>query len=418
MHVKSISESFVVCVRAFEEGLGALQGHGKVPLSKWNDEIGRLRVWAANIGAQQTGQSSLDFRLRDAPHIHQKFLQLFDDLIEAMNEIHELFPEPENKQPDEHDVTTLDGTNASEYKEDPESEIEQLHESCVNIIDCLFQVSMLVHKPARHINPTGLQLESNSGLRDRSFVLKKFPAADMKVAERLGRANTRRRVYLRHREQQRLGSDKDVDEAEEGSLLSGTATNDFTMLQIGREALQSGTSVTIPPAPKESAGRKPFKCPCCFYIITIAGPQSWAQHVFQDLLAYVCPFLDCPAPEKLYNSKHDWYGHLRASHMSVIDRRVCPLCEASIGTATQFKHHLARHLEDLALFVLPVKAEPTDGGHKRLSAPSNWGIPYYDEQHPATEGRKKRKRETNIQKEKSGIVALAPPRFQMSFGSY
>lgn len=29
----------------------------------WMDELGRLRVWAANTGALHTGQSSLDFQL-------------------------------------------------------------------------------------------------------------------------------------------------------------------------------------------------------------------------------------------------------------------------------------------------------------------------------------------------------------------
>jgi hypothetical protein len=40
----------------------------EVSVRKWEDELGRLRVWAANIGAHQSGQSSLDYRLRDASH--------------------------------------------------------------------------------------------------------------------------------------------------------------------------------------------------------------------------------------------------------------------------------------------------------------------------------------------------------------
>ena len=32
------------------------------------DEIGRFRVWAGNLGALQKGHSSLDYRLRDSPN--------------------------------------------------------------------------------------------------------------------------------------------------------------------------------------------------------------------------------------------------------------------------------------------------------------------------------------------------------------
>ena len=50
------------------------------------DELGRLRIWCANIGAHRTGRSSLDFRLRDASNIKRRVLSLLDDLNESLNE--------------------------------------------------------------------------------------------------------------------------------------------------------------------------------------------------------------------------------------------------------------------------------------------------------------------------------------------
>ena len=45
-----------------------------------SDEFGRFRVWAGNIGALQTGKSSLDNRLNAASNLRSQILQLLDDL--------------------------------------------------------------------------------------------------------------------------------------------------------------------------------------------------------------------------------------------------------------------------------------------------------------------------------------------------
>lgn len=56
------------------------------------------------------------------------------------------------------DELSEDGTEASEDNETPAAwpdddsatELQQLHEELVNIIDCLYQLSMLIRKPAQH----------------------------------------------------------------------------------------------------------------------------------------------------------------------------------------------------------------------------------------------------------------------------
>ena len=74
----SIATSVIACLTSFNELIGETNGlppHdtgelGLIPAA-WEDELGRLRMWAANIGAHQTGQSSLDFRLRDSSYIRE-----------------------------------------------------------------------------------------------------------------------------------------------------------------------------------------------------------------------------------------------------------------------------------------------------------------------------------------------------------
>jgi hypothetical protein len=52
------------------------------------DELGRFRIWAGNIGALQTIklQSSLDYRLREAPKILRQIVQLLEDLNESLQD--------------------------------------------------------------------------------------------------------------------------------------------------------------------------------------------------------------------------------------------------------------------------------------------------------------------------------------------
>ena len=46
----------------------------------------RFRVWSGNIGAHQTGESSLDHRLRGMPYIKTRILHLLNDLNGLLKE--------------------------------------------------------------------------------------------------------------------------------------------------------------------------------------------------------------------------------------------------------------------------------------------------------------------------------------------
>ena len=48
------------------------------------DEVGRFKVWAANVGALDTGRSSLDTRLKDAVFVSTHVLRLLDHLNDSI----------------------------------------------------------------------------------------------------------------------------------------------------------------------------------------------------------------------------------------------------------------------------------------------------------------------------------------------
>ncbi|KAL9034726.1 MAG: hypothetical protein Q9214_006912 [Letrouitia sp. 1 TL-2023] len=254
--------------------------HGKdVPTISWIDELGRLRIWAANIGAHQTGQSSLDFRLRDASHISDEIIDLLNDLSGRLDEIAVFLSNDTNSDPH----LEIDPT-ANVLDEPSLTEIQQLYEEVVTIVKCLYQMSMLIRNPARH----NLLAESvpDDGLTsdhwDRQHVSNKFPRADNTVIEHLGRGNTRRRRYLKYRERHsaKLSRGLEHDPGTEAHTVSSTMATDYKADIIDPEdtssnsgfsqtsyapSLFEGGNLTIPPLPKES----------------LEGPQALQLHVSQ-----------------------------------------------------------------------------------------------------------------------------------------
>ena len=116
-----------------------------------------------------------------------------------------------------------------------------------------------------------------------------------------------------------------------------------------------------PAPPTASADNAPFECPLCHYTIIIETHDSWARHVFHDLQPYVCLNMDCMMPQKLYASKREWLHHMHTFHPTNLDQepetqntpRQCPLCWSECQNTGSYDSHLARHLQELALFVLP-----------------------------------------------------------------
>lgn len=81
------------CVRYFDELRlllhdPDLQKHSGISYSAACDELGHFKIWAGNIGALEDGreQSSLEFRLKEAPRISDQVVELLQDLSESLEE--------------------------------------------------------------------------------------------------------------------------------------------------------------------------------------------------------------------------------------------------------------------------------------------------------------------------------------------
>lgn len=386
----SISSILIPCLKSFNQLQERVEQpdyttcyEEEVSSLAWGDELGRLRIWAANIGAHQTGQSSLDFRLRDASHISKQVTSLLRDLDQSLNDIVEEISEEAGTE-----GSGDDGTSAAWPNENPTTELQQLHEEVVNIIDCLYQLSMLIRKPAQHDLLVGSRIGDKAEFEfyDQEHVRNLHPKTEEQITQRLGHAITRRRQYFGYRERHHRKLAQGIQRTTTGSVMSETIATDFKTHNIEFEETSSnsgmsqtsyapslidGGRVTIPPPPKESVGGKPFECPYCFFLIEIKTTRSWNRHIFKDIKPYVCTFTDCSMPDRLYDCRREWHLHETTEHLRGGDL-VCALCRYTLKSAKQYERHVARHLEELALFALPrIEMDDDDVFNARGSTSDN-----------------------------------------------
>ncbi|KAJ9498470.1 hypothetical protein H2202_006157 [Exophiala xenobiotica] len=369
----TISSLLIDCLRTFNDLISRqdlADCKTEVTISLWKDELGRLRIWASNIGAHQSGQSSLDYRLKDASHITVQAVKLLQRLRRTLKDLEEVLTEVDSDKDD--------GDSLRDEGESEGTEMEQIYRGLIDTINCLFQLSMIIRRPIQHDRLLGTRKVDTIIFEpyDRTHVAQKYPQLEQVVVDRLGSAISRRRAMLKYHERHHAklgeGIEDIVDEHKDAlsSKLSDTIATGFdeSHIRFDDTASNSGVSqtsyapsiwessekLTVPPPPRESANEEPFECPYCFYIITIKNKNSWAHHVFRDLMPYTCVFPECPSPNQLYGSRREWFSHLSSAHMSKVMGNECPLhCGATSLSASILEKHVGRHLEELALFAIP-----------------------------------------------------------------
>ncbi|KAF4760979.1 hypothetical protein HAV15_006523 [Penicillium sp. str.  len=350
----------------------------EVPPALWKDELGRLRVWAANIGAHQTGQSSLDYRLRDASHIKEQTLRVLKRLQRTTEDINDIL----HHSPGDDDFSDLSG---DEEDDEHQTEMQSIYHALRDTINNLFQMSMLIRQPAQHDRLLGTKRSDAVFYEqfDLRYVSDKYPQAGEDISKRLGLAISQRRAVMQYRERHRTklgqGLNQVIEDQTDGqsTKLSDTVATEFVevspavndnleLLTVASQTsyaqtiLNGAEGAVLPSPPKDSANGAPFECPYCFVIITIANRRAWARHVFNDLMPYLCIFPSCPTPHRLYESRREWFSHLQSQHSISETPNVhvdCPLCLCSLPSGKQLERHVGRHLEELSLFALPRSEE-------------------------------------------------------------
>lgn len=109
------------------------------------------------------------------------------------------------------------------------TELQQIYKGLVDTINYLFQISMVIRRPAQH---------------DRLLGTKRVDSASFQIPSRLNLS----------KQPQHLKTLRQI-------LAS--------LRLFMPRPLQGRDGMTIPPPPKESAYEAPFECPYCHFIITV-----------------------------------------------------------------------------------------------------------------------------------------------------
>ncbi|KAK8076237.1 hypothetical protein PG994_003509 [Apiospora phragmitis] len=354
-------------------------------LSKINDEQGKFKVWSGNIGAHRKGTSSLDYRLRDASNLRKKVQALLEDLLEALADVADkIFSgEVQPWDEDEPDGFLPDNHGGLQHAEDDgftfETELEQLMADIDETINYLYKVSAGLRSTPQHDRLMSSLSISTSHFEeyDIQHVRNKHPNIEDAIAQRLGRAITMRRHYFKYRESHRgkLGSGlehgnrpadgistiasslpdalKGAEPVLDSLNVDNNSKSGFNQTSFAT-SVADPTELRAPPRPKEAATQEYFECPFCFMILSARTRRAWKKHVFADL--------------RPYHGHPDVIGSDLIETFVTACERPCPdfayqkcqFCSESISSRDQYRRHIGRHLEQLALFALPTDYDAED----------------------------------------------------------
>ena len=309
-----IKDATIRCLKGFESILDAARSEDS---SNAEDNLTRFRIWSGNIGAHHglPSRGSADFRLREAPEVKSRILELLDDIAETNNELSA--------------ISNRD--NDVEFTSDEFDPVEELCLSVSDSITSLMKVSALLRKATNRDRYAQALASKHDALPleyagfDRRHVAEKFPKVQQQqwLYDRLANAITVRRRFLRYaqRHQKRIAHEPvDVTAGQPGELAfrlapsqtpkssSAPKTATATALSTAASTLQvqklagldlnrlddddddnisQATSFVSEAGPddeymskvieldKLTKHREPFECPYCHGMVQFRNQRAW-----------------------------------------------------------------------------------------------------------------------------------------------
>ncbi|TEY71628.1 hypothetical protein BOTCAL_0089g00070 [Botryotinia calthae] len=371
------------CRKRFEQSINILkeispsEAHNQqfdrdLSLFRMQDLFSHFKAWGNGIAAFQNAsvRSSLEFRLKDATEIQQRVLKILGNLQVSLHEAALIIT---GKEPNESwSVEDYSDSGNEEPDLEPEqtSELQELFKAMADANNNLLKLSMVIrNSPNRDDYLKAATRYRFDATYDIGHVREKHGSARSSadwLIVRLGKAITRRRQYLRYREDHHGKLTRDWDdvmiiEKEDKTIALTKATtfveNTTTARKDGFDLGSSFGSKTSYEATVigESTGRlnvpshprmafedvpfqfgSPFRCPYCFTEQVVENRSAWKKHVFRDLRPYVCTFQECDL--RMFRSRNEWFAHEVQNH-----RRewVCQQCQhAPFSSSSAYEVHL------------------------------------------------------------------------------
>ncbi|KAJ5024206.1 hypothetical protein PSV08DRAFT_185568 [Bipolaris maydis] len=386
----SVSDQCRSCIAILQEVISApphpdRSGNNAINLLM-REELDRFSLFVGNIGALHQPESpmSIESRLQRAHDVLAHILGLLDDLKEVTGELLDIVS---GKR--EGFVSVVDGTDDECGREISEDHREKLADP----LNHHGKSGGSAYKPQI---PNIKQSLGSKPTLDRESLPSFFTKATTIATENLA-------------PELNFADESDPDDARSYTTISRSMDGDH-------EAC-SNVRIPKLDSLRTDYGKE-FECPFCFRIKKFKSERVWKKHVFSDLRPYVCTFPDCDSPyfgdinkwfqhemtfhrvsfecflcSKFFNQEDKYTLHIKREHDETLDdggeqaardlsrkplaqipATDCPCCSdwstrleeqviqtsgsAPTGilavTPTVFKRHLAGHLEQLALFAIPI----------------------------------------------------------------
>ncbi|KAK4085499.1 uncharacterized protein Triagg1_489 [Trichoderma aggressivum f. europaeum] len=387
--------------------------------SLWAGSLGALR--------EPNSKLSIEYRLAEAPEIRNEIHRQLDYLLEAIDDVATVVQKRQANyelQEDEKDMEHFDGPGDTQAG--PSEEIRMNLELISESLRMLFRIAVLVRKASpdnrfeRAVNSSKCTFPPTFDIEHVKEKFSKLKAKEQSwLAERLGKAIAGRRQFIKycrdHRD--RLALDDDNIEAESATTVmqsskattlnpekirvhaaTNFAVDDYEDEVVSILSISTTTDVlstlALPRLADLSKDGEAFECPICFTLRSIKGERSWRLHAFHDLRPYSCTVGGAECDSLAFQDRNSWFQHELDCHKSQYE---CSLCDffgtsdASHGRCwkkssalqtkdesqsgetkgksilvrtSQFKRHVAAHLEQLAIFAIP-RAIEDDHGDER-----------------------------------------------------
>ncbi|KAI9651378.1 hypothetical protein NHQ30_001420 [Ciborinia camelliae] len=373
----------VDCMERFQYAIQSLKGidsakgtergyDTKKSLSKMKFVFAMFNRWGNESAAFEDAalRSSLEFRLEEASEVKQRVLKILSNLQVSLHEAALIII---GKKPNE--TWPVEGFSDSDEDEgldvefEQTSELQELFQAMKDANSNLMKLSMVIPRsPSQDDYLKAATRYHFDPCYDIGHVREKHGSAkgitDWLIV-RLGEAITRRRQYLKYR-QDHGKLMRDWDEAaiterehdtipltkattfgenttpvqkggsELGSILGSQTSYKATILgeAAGRLNVPSHPKMAFEDVPFEFG--RPFTCPYCFTEQVVKNRSAWKKHVFGDLRPYVCTFQQCDM--MMFSSRNEWFSHELLNH-----RRewACQQCQHSpFSSSSAYEIHL------------------------------------------------------------------------------
>ncbi|CZT18257.1 uncharacterized protein RCC_04102 [Ramularia collo-cygni] len=351
-----IADSVQQCLTAFTQLTDTLQD-GDV-FEQLLKEHGRFKIWMGNLSAQRaSGTRSLEYRLRDSQNLKKRVLSLLEDLSEELRRFgqDESFSSPEDSADDsgsDGDSLELPDDQLLLPANDPLRDIR-------DIVDLLYRFALTLRNPAGHSRIRDAFSSSAVGYHpyDVRHLESKYPAAESWLLERLARAMSVWRQYIRYREDHYDKKAADPDEQDGTTTLATSIPGQWSYINAtGRgqspsktKSIYSETSYATttsgvaqlrpPRMPAAGTDGNPFQCEICCSIVSVDNEKSWRAHVFEDVPPYVCLQKSCATGNTLFSRRRDCHRHTMKTHHQLW---ACPLgCKLDFKERESLMEHIS-----------------------------------------------------------------------------